>query len=76
MPTYVMLANWTDQGARQVTESPKRVETARRALTEMGGELKLCQCTPQVIDILQATVLLDHFTLSADHASARREWGV
>ena len=40
MPTYVMLANWTDQGARQVKESPKRVETARRALAEMGGEFK------------------------------------
>ena len=40
MPTYVMLANWTDQGARQVKESPKRVETARKALTEMGGEFK------------------------------------
>ena len=40
MPTYVMLANWTDQGARQVKESPRRVETARRALVEMGGEFK------------------------------------
>ena len=40
MPTYVMLANWTDQGARQVKESPKRVEAARKALTEMGGEFK------------------------------------
>jgi hypothetical protein len=48
----------------------------RRRLTEMGGELKLCQCTPQVIDILQATVLLDHFNLAADHAAARRQWGV
>src|SRR5881227_1310436 len=40
VPTYVMLANWTDQGARQVKESPRRVETARRALAEMGGEFK------------------------------------
>ena len=40
MPTYVMLANWTDQGARQVKESPKRVAAAKKALTEMGGEFK------------------------------------
>jgi len=40
MPAYVMLANWTDQGARQVKESPKRVDAARRALVEMGGEFK------------------------------------
>ena len=40
MPTYVMLANWTDQGARQVKDSPKRVDAAKKALTEMGGEFK------------------------------------
>jgi len=40
MPTYVMLANWTDQGARQVKESPKRVEAAKKALLEMGGEFR------------------------------------
>jgi uncharacterized protein with GYD domain len=38
MPTYVMLANWTDQGARQVRDSPKRVDAAKKALTEMGGK--------------------------------------
>lgn len=40
MPTYIMLANWTDQGAQKVKESPRRVDTAKRALTEMGGELR------------------------------------
>ena len=38
VPAYVMLANWTDQGARQVKDSPKRVDLARKALIEMGGE--------------------------------------
>lgn len=40
MPAYVMLANWTDQGARQVKESPKRLDAAKKALTEMGGEFR------------------------------------
>lgn len=40
MPTYIMLANWTDQGAQKVKESPRRVDTAKRALAEMGGEFK------------------------------------
>jgi len=40
VPAYVMLANWTDQGARQVKESPKRLDAAKKALVEMGGELK------------------------------------
>jgi uncharacterized protein with GYD domain len=40
MPTYIMLANWTDQGAQKVKESPRRVDTARRALADMGGDVK------------------------------------
>ena len=40
MPTYVMLANWTDQGAQRAKESPRRLDTAKRALIEMGGEFK------------------------------------
>ena len=52
MPTYVMLANWTDQGARQVKESPKRVDTARKALTEMGGEFKSLYMTMGDYDLV------------------------
>jgi uncharacterized protein with GYD domain len=40
MATYVMLAHWTEQGMRQVKDSPKRLDTAKRALNEMGGEFK------------------------------------
>ena len=40
MPTYIALANWTDRGAQQVKESPHRVDLARKALAEMGGELR------------------------------------
>jgi uncharacterized protein with GYD domain len=38
VPTYVMLANWTDQGARLVKESPKRFDAAKKLLVEMGGK--------------------------------------
>jgi uncharacterized protein with GYD domain len=37
MPTYVMLANWTDQGVRSIDDSPKRVDAARKSLEDMGG---------------------------------------
>jgi uncharacterized protein with GYD domain len=37
MTTYVALANWTDQGARAVADSPRRLDAARRTLEEMGG---------------------------------------
>ena len=52
MPTYVMLANWTDQGARQVKESPKRVEAAKKALTEMGGEFRSLYMTMGDYDLI------------------------
>ena len=41
MTTYVMLANWTDQGIQKVKDLPRRLDTAKKALKEMGGEFKL-----------------------------------
>jgi uncharacterized protein with GYD domain len=40
VPTYVLLANWTEQGIRGVKESPRRLDTAKKALKDMGGEFK------------------------------------
>ena len=37
MTTYVALANWTDQGARTVADSPRRLDAARKTLEGMGG---------------------------------------
>lgn len=40
MSTYIMLANWTEQGAQKVKESPRRLNSAKKALADMGGEFK------------------------------------
>lgn len=37
MPAYIAFGDWTDQGARAIGESPKRLETAKHQLEEMGG---------------------------------------
>lgn len=39
MTTYIMLGNWTDQGARAIADSPRRLDAARTAIEEMGGSL-------------------------------------
>ncbi len=52
MTTYVMLVQWTDQGMRQVKDSPKRLEVARRALQDMGGEFKAFYMTMGGYDIV------------------------
>jgi uncharacterized protein with GYD domain len=40
MTTYVMLTKWTEQGMRQVKDSAKRLDIAKKALKDMGGEFK------------------------------------
>ena len=40
MPTYISLVRFTDQGMRNIKESPKRLDAAKKAFKAMGGELK------------------------------------
>ncbi len=52
MTTYVALVNWTDQGARDVTASPKRLDTARRELESMGGRFHSVYMTMGEYDLI------------------------
>ena len=52
MPLYVILANWTDQGARSAKDSPRRLDAAKRALKDMGGEFKSFYLTMGDYDIV------------------------
>jgi len=38
--TYIVLLNWTEQGIRNVRESPRRLDAAKALLQEMGGSIK------------------------------------
>jgi hypothetical protein len=49
MTTYVALANWTDQGARAISDSPRRLDAARKTLEEMGGRSRLVEEAPASI---------------------------
>jgi uncharacterized protein with GYD domain len=35
-----MLVNWTEQGVKNVRESPKRLDAAKKQLSDMGGSFK------------------------------------
>ena len=75
--TYIMLANWTDQGARQIKESPKRFETAKKELAEMGGEFKSFYMTMGEYDVAAVYEAPDdavaaRFTLLLGRAGAVR----
>ncbi len=38
MPTYITLINWTDQGIRNVKESPQRLDAVKKAIEATGGK--------------------------------------
>lgn len=40
MATYIILINYTDQGIRNIKDSPKRLDAAKKMLKSMGGEIK------------------------------------
>lgn len=52
MPTYVMLAHWTEQGMRSIDDSPKRIDTARKQLEEMGGRVLSVYMTMGIYDLI------------------------
>ena len=52
MTTYIMLANWTEQGARNVQDSPRRLDAAKRALEDMGGAFQSFFMTMGDFDIV------------------------
>jgi uncharacterized protein with GYD domain len=39
MAYYILLINWTDQGIKNVKDSPKRAQAARREAERIGGKL-------------------------------------
>ena len=51
MATYIILINYTDQGIRNIKDSPKRLDAAKKMLKTMGGEIKDFYLTMGTYDI-------------------------
>ena len=39
MAAYVLLIKWTEQGMRQIRDSPNRLDNAKAMLRDMGGQI-------------------------------------
>ncbi|MBM3602013.1 MAG: GYD domain-containing protein [Alphaproteobacteria bacterium] len=52
MTIYIMLLNWTEQGIRNVKESPKRLDAAKKMLADMGGQIKSVYMTMGSHDLI------------------------
>ena len=40
MTTYIALFSLTDAGVKAAKDSPRRLDAAKKLLTDMGGEMK------------------------------------
>ena len=52
MPTYIGLYSYTDQGIRDVKNSPARLDAAKQLVAGLGGEIKSFYLTMGVYDIV------------------------
>ena len=52
MSTYIVLVNYTDQGIRNVKDSPNRLEAAKQAIAGLGGEMKSFYLTMGAYDLV------------------------
>ena len=39
MPSYIMLVKWTEQGIRNIKESPQRLDIFKKAVEAAGGKV-------------------------------------
>ena len=52
MPRYIVLYNWTDQGLKNVKESPKRMEAGKKAGEAYGVKLREIYSTMGMYDFV------------------------
>ena len=65
MPTYVMLANFTDQGIRNIKDSPKRADAFKNAAKKAGATVKDVFWTLGQYDIVAIVEAPDDVSMTA-----------
>ena len=55
MPSYLSLINWTEQGIKNVKESPQRLERAKQATEAAGGRMIFFYLTMGQYDLVSLT---------------------
>jgi uncharacterized protein with GYD domain len=64
MTTYILLINWTEQGARDVRNAPKRLDAAKKQLGDMGGTFKAFYLTMGECDMVAVVEAPDDAVLA------------
>ena len=64
MATYILLANWTEQGIRAVTESPGRLDAFKAVCEKHGGRVASFFMTMGTYDMMAIVEAPDDAALS------------
>lgn len=62
MSTYIILGNYTDQGIRNIKESPNRLDAAKEVTKQLGAEMKEFYLTLGAHDFVTVTEAPDDET--------------
>jgi len=62
IPTFVTLAKWTDEGVRNIKDSPKRRKAFEDRIATMGGKVKDAYLVMGEYDLMIVTELPDDET--------------
>ena len=65
MATYIILAKYTDQGARSIKDSPKREEAFRKLCETLGAKVKDAYRTMGRYDVVVIVDAPDDVTMNA-----------
>lgn len=65
MPTYIMLAHYTDQGVRTIKEAPKRAAAFRQLCDRLGARVKDAYRTMGSYDLALVVEAPDDTTMNA-----------
>ena len=65
MPTYIVLAKFTEQGIRNIKESPKRAEAFQKACEKLGARVKDIYWTIGRYDVAAIVDPPDDLTMNA-----------
>ena len=52
MAKYVMLLNWTEQGVKNIKDSPKRLDAAKALAKKLGGDILKFYMTTGAYDMI------------------------
>jgi uncharacterized protein with GYD domain len=64
MPTYLSLLRYTDQGIRNIKDSPTRIDNAKKAFQSAGAEMKAWYLALGTYDIVVLTEAPDDETVA------------